>query len=208
MQNKKFTITKPAASVGFFSTGVRRFCLKIGERLKRLRMINSLTQEELASRADLTKGFISQLENDATSPSIATLKDILDVFGVSMQEFFSDTTDEESVVFGKDARVQATDDDDSIRVELLVPGAQNREMDPVLVTLDPGEEMDEQPFHEGEEFGFVILGNVQLKLDDKVHTVKKDECFYFTSDKRHSVKNIGKGPAKILWVVTPPTFYY
>ncbi len=181
--------------------------MKIGERLKRLRMINSLTQEELASRADLTKGYVSQLENDATSPSIATLKDIIDVFGVSMQEFFSEVTDED-VVYGRDARVQATDDDDRIRVELLVPGAQNREMDPVLVTLEPGEEMEEQPFHEGEEFGYVIAGRVQLKLDDKVHTVKKDECFYFTSDKRHTVKNIGKGPAKILWVVTPPTFDY
>lgn len=183
-------------------------CLKIGERLKRLRMINSLTQEELASRADLTKGFISQLENDATSPSIATLKDIVDVFGVSMQEFFSDTDDDENVVFGKDARVQATDDDEKIQVELLVPGAQNREMDPVLVTLEPGEEMDEQQFHEGEEFGFVLLGKIQLRLDDRLHTIKKDECFYFTSDKKHSVKNIGKTSAKILWVVTPPTFYY
>ncbi len=183
-------------------------CLKIGERLKRLRMINSLTQEELASRADLTKGFISQLENDATSPSIATLKDILDVFGVSMQEFFSDVADDENVVFGKDSRVQATHDDEKIRVELLIPGAQNREMDPVLVTLEPGEEMDEQPFHEGEEFGFVLLGKIQLRLDDRLHTIKKDECFYFTSDKKHSVKNIGKTAAKILWVVTPPTFYY
>ena len=96
--------------------------MKIGERLKRLRMVNSLTQEELASRADLTKGFISQLENDATSPSIATLKDIVDVFGISMQEFFSEETDPD-IVFGKDARVQATDDGDSIKVELLVPGA-------------------------------------------------------------------------------------
>ena len=182
--------------------------MKIGERLKRLRMINSLTQEELASRADLTKGFISQLENDATSPSIATLKDIIDVFGVSMQEFFSDTDDDENVVFGKDARVQATDDGEKIQVELLVPGAQNREMDPVLVTLEPGEEMDEQQFHEGEEFGFVLLGKIQLRLDDRLHTIKKDECFYFTSDKRHAVKNIGKTTAKILWVVTPPTFYY
>jgi len=181
--------------------------LKIGERLKRFRMTNSLTQEELASRADLTKGYISQLENDATSPSIATLKDILDVFGVSMQEFFSKISDED-IVYGKDARVQATDDDDKIKVELLVPGAQNREMDPVLVTLDPGGEMDEQPFHEGEEIGFVLLGKVQLRLDDRLYTVKKDECFYFTSDKKHSVKNIGRGPAKILWVVTPPTFYY
>ncbi|MGA2151180.1 MAG: XRE family transcriptional regulator [Geobacteraceae bacterium] len=181
--------------------------MKIGERLKRLRMTNSLTQEELASRADLTKGYISQLENDATSPSIATLKDILDVFGVSMQEFFSEISDED-IVYGKDARVQATDDDDKIKVELLVPGAQNREMDPVLVTLDPGGEMDEQPFHEGEEFGFVLLGKVQLRLDDRLYTVRKDECFYFTSDKKHAVKNIGRRQAKILWVVTPPTFYY
>lgn len=181
--------------------------MKIGERLKRLRLANSLTQEELASRADLTKGFISQLENDATSPSIATLKDLLDVFGISMQEFFSETVDED-IVYGKDARVQASDDDDKIKVELLVPGAQNREMDPVLVTLDPDEEMDEQPFHEGEEFGFVLLGKIQLRLDDRLYTVKKDECFYFSSDKKHAVKNIGKGSAKILWVVTPPTFYY
>jgi transcriptional regulator with XRE-family HTH domain len=181
--------------------------LKIGERLKRLRLANSLTQEELASRADLTKGYISQLENDATSPSIATLKDIIDVFGVNMQEFFSESIDED-IVYGKDSRVQATNDDDRIRVELLVPGAQSREMDPVLVTLEPGEEMDEQPFHEGEEFGFILLGKIQLRLDDRLYTVKKDECFYFSSDKKHSVKNIGKGLARILWVVTPPTFYY
>jgi len=180
--------------------------LKIGEQLKRLRMINSLTQEELASRADLTKGYISQLENDATSPSIATLKVILDVFGVSMQEFFSETIDED-VVYGRDARVKAADEE-KIRVELLVPGAQNRDMDPVLVTLEPGGEMDEQPFHDGEEFGFVLNGKIQLRLDDRLHTVRKDECFYFSSDKRHSVKNIGRGQAKILWVVTPPTFYY
>jgi len=181
--------------------------VKIGERLKRLRMVNSLTQEELASRADLTKGFISQIENDATSPSIATLKDIVDVFGISMQEFFSEQEDHD-IVFGKDARVQATADTDGVKVELLVPGAQNRDMDPVLVTLDPGEEMDEQPFHEGEEFAYVLSGKVQLKLDDKLYTVAKDECFYFVSDKRHSVKNVGKGQAKLLWVVTPPTFYY
>jgi len=171
-------------------------------------MTNSLTQEELASRADLTKGYISQLENDATSPSIATLKDILDVFGVSMHDFFSSVQEQEAVVFGKDSRVEPDTDNDRIKVELLVPGAQNREMDPVLVTLGPGEEMDEQPFHEGDEFGFLLSGKIQLRLDDKTYTIKKDECFYFTSDKKHCVKNVGKTPAKILWVVTPPTFYY
>jgi transcriptional regulator with XRE-family HTH domain len=182
--------------------------VKIGEKIKRFRMINSLTQEELASRADLTKGYISQLENDATSPAIATLKDIVDVFGITMQEFFAEPVTTTDVVFGAEARVQSTDDDAGIKVELLVPGAQNREMDPVLVTIKPGEEMDEQGYHEGEEFGYVLQGKIQLRLDDQLYKVNKDECFYFDSGKKHTVKNIGKTEAKILWVVTPPTFDY
>jgi transcriptional regulator with XRE-family HTH domain len=181
--------------------------VKIGEKIKRLRMINSLTQEELASRADLTKGYISQLENDATSPSIATLRDIVDVFGISMQEFFAEPAKGEEVVYGAEARVQSTDDG-GIKVELLVPGAQNRDMDPALLTLQPGCEMELQDYHEGEEFGYVMQGKVQLRLDDRLYTVNKDECFYFDSGKKHSAKNIGKTEAKILWVVTPPTFDY
>jgi len=181
--------------------------VNIGARLKRLRMLDALTQEELASRTNLTKGYISQLENDTTCPSIATLKDILDVFGVSMQEFFSEPVETE-VVFGSSARVQSSADGEAIKVELLVPGAQNRDLDPALVTLAPGAEMAVQDVHEGEEFGYLLLGRVQVQLDDRQYVVKKDECFLFTADRRHSVRNIGKGPAKILWVVTPPTFDY
>ena len=181
--------------------------MKIGDRLKRLRMVNALTQEELASRADLTKGYISQLENDTTCPSIATLKDIVDVFGISMPEFFSEQAESE-VVFGATARVQSTEDGDAIKVELLVPGAQNREMDPALVTLEPGAEMAVQDVHEGEEFGYVLQGRVQVVLDDRKYEVKKNECFLFRSDRRHTVRNLGRGAAKILWVVTPPTFDY
>lgn len=180
--------------------------MKIGERLRKLRMADSLTQEELASRADLTKGYISQLENDATSPAISTLKDILDVLGVSISEFFAETP-EMQVVFGKESLVIANDEK-GIRVELLVPGAQKRTMDPALVTLQPGESMEEQSFHEGEEFGFVISGRIDLTLDGKDYMVRKNECFFFTSNRRHAVRNSGKVPAKILWVVTPPTFDY
>jgi len=180
--------------------------VKIGQKLRKLRMADSLTQEELASRADLTKGYISQLENDATSPAISTLKDILDVFGVSISEFFAESR-ESQVVFGKESTVVSTDGD-GIRVELLVPGAQNRTMDPALVTLQAGEAMDEQAIHEGEEFGFLLSGRIELTLDDKAYTVKKNECFFFPSDRKHAVRNIGNGPAKILWVVTPPTFDY
>ena len=180
--------------------------MKIGERLKRLRMINSLTQEELASRADLTKGYISQLENDATSPSIATLKDIVDVFGITMQEFFAETSLGEDVVFGADDRVQSTDDGAGVTVELLVPGAQNREMDPALVTLKPGEEMEEQGYHEGEEFGFILSGELELILNDRVHKVRQNESFYFSSQIPHNWGNTGNEDTVVVWVITPPTF--
>ncbi len=180
--------------------------MKIGNKLRKLRMANSLTQEELASRADLTKGYISQLENDGTSPTLSTLKDILDVFGVALCEFFAEPH-ESQVVFGEESTVIATEDG-GVRVELLVPGAQNRSMDPALVTLQAGCAMSEQTFHEGEEFGYLLSGRIELILDDKPYLVKKNQCFFFPSDRRHRVRNLGNGPAKILWVVTPPTFDY
>lgn len=64
--------------------------MKIGEKIKRLRILNGLTQEELADRCELTKGFISQVERDLTSPSIATLVDILESLGTNLRDFFND----------------------------------------------------------------------------------------------------------------------
>ncbi len=74
--------------------------MDIGAKLKELRVLKGLTQEELADRAELSKGFISQVERDLTSPSIATLMDILQCLGTSIGEFFNDGSDEQ-IVFGK-----------------------------------------------------------------------------------------------------------
>ncbi|MDN5351129.1 MAG: hypothetical protein PWQ12_45, partial [Clostridiales bacterium] len=75
--------------------------MNIGEKIKRLRLENNLTQEELADRCELSKGFISQLERDMTSPSIASLVDILESLGTNLQTFFSET-EEEKIVFKKE----------------------------------------------------------------------------------------------------------
>ncbi|MFH0810527.1 MAG: cupin domain-containing protein [Pseudomonadota bacterium] len=179
--------------------------LKIGEKLRRLRSSNSLTQEELANRAFLTKGFISQLERDQTSPSIATLKDILDVFGVRMDEFFKDDQ-QVTAVYKKANRVLTSDSTEGYSVEVLVPDAQNRRMDPVLVTLQSGEQTEAHGPHEGEEFGLVLQGRVALKVDNAAHKLGKGDCFYFSARSVHSVENCGPHAARILWVVTPPIY--
>jgi len=64
--------------------------MNIGSKLKELRIKSNLTQEELGEKCDLTKGFISQIERDLASPSIATLNDILIALGSSLKEFFED----------------------------------------------------------------------------------------------------------------------
>ena len=72
--------------------------MELGNKIKELRLQSDLTQEELADRCELTKGYISQLENDLTSPSIATLIDILSALGVTLKEFFAEE-EEQKIVF-------------------------------------------------------------------------------------------------------------
>ena len=75
--------------------------INIGERIKQYRVLTGLTQEELADRTELSKGFISQVERDLTSPSIATLMDILQALGITVSEFFNEEQ-EPQIVFGKE----------------------------------------------------------------------------------------------------------
>lgn len=75
--------------------------MNIGNKIRELRIEKNLTQEELANRAELSKGFISQLERNLTSPSIATLIDILQCLGTNLTEFFAEESDEQ-IAFRKD----------------------------------------------------------------------------------------------------------
>lgn len=182
--------------------------MKIGIRLKRLRLANDLTQDELAVRSDLTKGFISLLERDHTSISIEALAQVLEVLGSSLSEFFKDLEmGEQKVVFRAEDRVLVQGEGDEETIELLIPGAQRNMMDPVLVTIEPGEASTDSG-HEGEEFGMVLSGTVILEMEGHKHQrVGKGECFYFKADRPHVVVNRGKRTANILWVVSPPVYH-
>ncbi len=178
--------------------------LKIGEKIKALRQTSDLTQEELANRAQLTKGFISQLENDhfQTSISLDSLVDILDVFGVGLSDFFEDQ-DDSQVVFKPSERI-AVEGTGVSEFELLIPGSTNNEMDPIMLNLKPGEKLEARDPHPGEQFGYVVKGTVTLKLGNKTYTAGNKQCFYFTSDRPNQIMNNSTRDAALLWVVTPP----
>jgi len=177
--------------------------MEIGEKIKTLRTINNLTQEELASRCELTKGFLSQLERDLASPSISTLKDICEVLGVSMSEFFADTDEEQAVYTESDFFV---DKQDNCTITWIVPNAQARNMEPILLRLPPQGKSPVLEPHEGEEFGFVLSGQITLINGDNRKVVKKGQSFYLDGSRSHYFLNESKQPAEYIWVSTPPLF--
>jgi len=178
--------------------------MSIGERIRQLRILQGLTQEELADRSELSKGFISQLENDVTSPSIATLEDILQCLGTDISSFFSREEESKQIVFGKEDYFEKADEELKNLTEWIIPNAQKNMMEPIKLTLEEGGSTYPDTPHEGEEFGYVLKGRIQIVLGDSVHTAKAGESFYYTADKQHYIKS--KKGAEILWVTTPPSF--
>ena len=180
--------------------------MEIGNQIRRIRLQRGLTQEELADRCELSKGFISLLERDLTSPSLDTLADILESLGTDLPSFFA-KSGEEKIVFGEDD-IFVKEDAEQIRgrIRWLVPSAQKNRMEPILVEMAPGGETEEDDPHEGEEFGYVLSGTVKIVVGDRVERVRKDESFYFQPTAPHKLVNAGKSTCRVLWVSTPPSF--
>ena len=180
--------------------------MDIGEKLRLLRLQKNLTQEEMADRCELSKGFISQVERNLASPSIATLTDMLQCLGSTMKDFFAETGDEKMVFSRNDMFVK--EDEETLRgsITWLVPSAQKNAMEPILVELGEGGKTQEMPPHEGEEFGYVLSGAITLHMDGKPLRVRAGESFCLHPSAAHYLENAGKRRAQFLWVSTPPNF--
>ena len=177
--------------------------MDIGNKLKELRVLKGLTQEELADRSELSKGFISQLERNLTSPSITTLMDILQCLGTSIGEFFNEAPDEQ-IVFGKQDYFVKEDTEYKNEIKWIIPNAQKNTIEPIYLTLQAGGSTCPDTPHEGEEFGYVLQGAVSIHLGNKTYKAKKGESFYYTADKTHFLSS--KNGASLIWVSSPPSF--
>ena len=178
--------------------------MDIGGKIKELRVMTGLPQEELADRSELSKGFISQVERNLTSPSIATLTDILQCLGTNLQEFFSEAPAEEQVVFKASDYFEKVDAELKNKIEWIIPNAQKNMMEPIRMTLEAGGSTYPDNPHEGEELGYVLRGEITIIIGKEKHRAKAGEAFYYTPDKKHYITS--KKGAEILWVSAPPSF--
>lgn len=179
--------------------------MEIGSKIKNLRLLKGLTQEELGDRCELSKGFISLLESDKTSPSMATLESILNALGTDFAHFFKEES-KTRVVYGKDDFSVKQDPDLKNEICWLIPNAQKNEMEPILITIEPGGSTYPDNPHEGEEFGYVIEGTITIVIDEERYQAKKGESFYIACDKPHFLENNTGRQAKAIWISSPPSF--
>ena len=179
--------------------------MKIGEKIKQMRIQMNLTQEELANRSELSKGFISQVERDLNSPSISTLVDILECLGTNLKDFFNEDVLEKVVFTEEDVFVQDNEELNHT-IKWIVPNAQKNQMEPILITLAKGGRSNLYNAHEGEIFGYVMSGDVNIGIGNKTYSASTGDSFYYKANSSHYIQNIGTGDASILWVSNPPNF--
>ena len=181
--------------------------MDIGAKLRSVREARGLSQRELAQRAGLTNGTISMIEANKSSPSVASLKSLLDALPMTLSEFFA-------AVEEPPARVFYTADE----FTELAPGgthpslrqlgdARRHALQMLHETYPPGADTGPDMLsHEAEEAGIVIAGCVEVTVGDQMRVLHPGDGYLFDSRRPHRFRNTGPEPCAIVSACTPPTF--
>jgi transcriptional regulator with XRE-family HTH domain len=188
----------------------------IGKRLRAVRMKNGLSQRELASRAGLTNGTISLIEKNKTSPSIASLKCLLDAIPMSMSEFFSPLEESTkpqyfytAAEFTEIAPQNSGPDGLKLaQISLRQLGDTSQHALQVLCETYPphADTGDTLLIHHGEEAGVVITGEIEVTVGDQTTILKAGDGYIFDSTLPHRFRNITNHECTVVSACTPPTF--
>ena len=174
----------------------------IGAHLRQLRSRRHLSLAEVADAVGISVGFLSALERSQMSGSVGTLRKLARFYKTNILNFFNASD-------GSGRHVRATqrkvlEAGAGVRMELLAWG--NTVMEPHLFRVAPEAGSGDSYTHEGEEFIYVLRGELKVTLNDEDYHLKPGDSFYFESSTPHRWKNPGRKQTWVLWVNTPPTF--
>lgn len=174
----------------------------IGRHLRQLRLQRSLSLAEVAESVGISVGFLSALERSQMSASVGTLRKLAGFYKTNILDFFEPAAASGRLV-SPDKR-KTLEAGPGVRLELLAWG--NTVMEPHLFRIAPNAGSGEFYSHEGEEFLYVLRGELQISVEEKEYRLKAGDSFYFESSSPHHWLNPGQSESLILWVNTPPTF--
>ena len=180
---------------------------EIGAKLKRLRQDKKLTLKKLAEQAGCTDAALSKIERGEVTPTISLLKKTVNVLGATLSEFLANDEDaQENVVIRKEDRVRMDFHDMKISSHQLVHNLKNKMMQPLYEIIKPGGGSGGTYTHQGEEFGIVLEGELDITVDEQTYTIHEGDSFYYKSVRPHSFQNISDKDVEVIWVITPPTY--
>ena len=180
--------------------------IDVGGHLKAVRIMYGLSQRELAKRAGVTNGTISLIEQNRVSPSVSSLKKVLDGIPMSLAEFFTlDLQVNPQVFYSRDELTDIGDRDVSLR--LIAAKRPNRAMtimhERYRPKADTGADMLS---HKGEEGGVIVSGRIELTVGGQSRVLGPGDAYYFASAVPHRFRNLGEQPCELISASTPPTF--
>jgi len=180
--------------------------MEVGKRLKEVREMYGLSQRELAKRVGLTNSTISMIERDAVSPSISSLKRILEGVSLSVTEFFTmEIPTESQVVFKKDTLIDVGSD--GVALNLVGATKADSQLAFIIEYYQPGSSTgDDMLTHVGEEAGTVVEGTIEITIAGQSYKLTKGDSYKFSTRLPHQFKNTSKKVCKIISAHTPPTF--
>jgi transcriptional regulator with XRE-family HTH domain len=174
----------------------------IGAHLRQLRSRRKLSLAQVADAIGVSGGFLSAMERSQMSGSVGTLRKLARFYKTNILDFFDANGASSRQV--RPAQRKVLEAGTGVRMELLAWG--NTVMEPHLFRIAPESSSGDSYTHEGEEFIYVLRGELEIALDNDEYRLKPGDSFYFESATPHRWKNPGRKETVVLWVNTPPTF--
>jgi DNA-binding transcriptional MerR regulator/mannose-6-phosphate isomerase-like protein (cupin superfamily) len=174
----------------------------IGPRLRQLRSKRALSLAEVAGAVGISVGFLSAIERSQMSASVGTLRKLARFYRTNILDFFDPT--ESNIRLVSPQKRKVLEAGPGVRMELLAWG--NTVMEPHLFRIASQAGSGESYAHEGEEFLFLLRGELKIDLAGEEYSLKRGDSFYFESATPHHWKNPGQSETWVLWINTPPTF--
>lgn len=171
----------------------------VGERIRALRDRQGLSLRALAQRCELSLNAISRIERCEASPTVASLHRLASALGVSVADLFNGEQENAVVVVRRNHRLGARTE--SMRMESLGSGLANQQIEPFLMTLEPGpRNMDEPVTHAGQEFALCLEGDVEFTVAEQAYRIGSGDSLLFEATLPHCFRNASKKRSVLLLV--------
>ncbi len=188
----------------------------IGAAIRSRRRELTMSLRELSKQSGLSIGFLSLVERGRSSPALTSLSNVAKALGVELSSFFPAEGEEENEAEETKQRVSplpyVSRANDAAKLaiilsqriyKMLSPRVPGLVLEPIFVTVQPGDTIDEPYSHEGEEFAYVLSGELVFIVDGVEYRLGPGDSIHFRSTVSHTMRNDTDEPVQAIWVLTP-----